>query len=179
MMARMFVSVPVADTSWSTSVSDALRACKGVSASPPEQLHITLRFIGDIDESRIPALVSAVEAACAGTGPFEVSIKGIGCFPNEKRPSVVWVGAEPHDRLTALSDGISRQLKKAHFRFDEKPFKSHITVGRCNGPTDISEVLAQYRGAEFCTFGCDHVAVVRSFLGPSGARHKVAAEIKL
>jgi len=179
MMARMFVSVPVGDTAWSTPVSDALRACKGVKPSPPEQLHITLRFIGDVDESRIPALVSAVEAACAGTGPFEVSIKGIGCFPNERRPSVVWVGAEPHDRLTSLSDGISRQLKRSHFRFDEKAFKSHITVGRCNGPTDISGVLAQFRDLEFHTFGCDHVAVVRSYLGPSGARHKVVAKVML
>ena len=179
MMARMFVSVPVMDDGWYAPVSDALGACKGARASPAGQLHITLRFIGDVDESRIPALVSAVEAACAGTGRFDVLLRGIGCFPNERRPSVVWVGADPSDRLTALSDGISRQLKKAHFRFDEKPFKSHVTVGRCNGPTDISGVLAQFKGTEFASFGCDHVAVVRSFLGPSGARHKVVAKIAL
>jgi len=179
MMARMFVSVPVADASWSTSVSTALRSCKGVRPSPPEQLHITLRFIGDIEEARIPALVSAVKAACEGSGPFEVSIRGMGCFPNERCPSVVWVGAEPHDRLTALSNGISKELKRARFRFDEKPFKSHITVGRCNGPTDVSGVLAQFRDAELHTFECDHVTVVRSFLGPSGARHKTVERVRL
>ncbi len=179
MMARMFVFIPVPDASWMTSVSDGLKASGRVSVSKPEQLHITLRFIGDVDEARIHALVSAVEAGCAGNAGFDVTLRGLGCFPNERRPRIVWAGAEPADRLTGLSDSITGSLKKNRFRFDDKPFKPHITIGRCDGDIDVSKVLAAHRGQEFLAFRCDSVKVVRSYLGPKGARHETVASIPL
>jgi len=179
MKIRMFISIPVKDPSPIEPLGKELRTISNVKPSPLSQMHITLRFIGDIDDSKTKKVIRCVADACAGMAPFEVTICGAGCFPNQKRPSVVWVGAEPGDVLTGLSNRISDNLRAANIGFDEKPFKSHITIGRCSGPADIGGFLDKHRDQVLQTFVCDGICIMRSELGPSGAKHTVLEKVSL
>ena len=141
MKIRMFISVPLKDPSILKDILADVDRIENVKASPMSQMHITMRFIGDIDDGKTKKVVRCVQEAVKGIEPFTVTIKGAGCFPKPKDPSVLWVGAEPSDILRKISDSIAANLKSVNIDFDGKPFKSHITVGRCKGRTDITDFL--------------------------------------
>lgn len=179
MKVRMFISVKAQGTASLDPLLTDIRLTDGVRAAPKDQLHITLKFIGDIDDRKLPKVERCVRSAVEGVGPFDVCLKDVGCFPNRKKPSVFWVGASPADVLTGMADRISANLAAENIQFDEKPFKSHLTVGRCKGPADLDGLFAKYAGKEFCTFRCSKVLIMRSELGPAGAKHTVMSEVPL
>ena len=179
MKIRMFISVPVKDPSVLEPVLKEAGGIQNVRASPLSQMHITMRFIGDIDDGKTKKVVRCVTDAVKDVAPFEITLQNVGCFPNPKRPSVVWVGAEPGSILKDISDRIARNLKDSNISFDEKPFKSHITIGRCNGPADIGTFLEAHSGECFGRFLCDGICIMRSELGPKGAKHTVLETVPL
>ncbi|MDO5861546.1 MAG: RNA 2',3'-cyclic phosphodiesterase [Thermoplasmata archaeon] len=177
-LIRVFVSIHVPNT----EPMDALRRdlkIAGARASPLEQTHITLRFIGDVDDSKVKRIEDAVRASVAGIGPFHARISGIGAFPNEKRPSVVWVGAEPADILGTIADNLGRELSARRIDYDSKPFKAHVTLARCRDGLGSRRVFEDYAGTAFSEFDCTEVLIMKSVLGPSGAKHTVLAKIPL
>lgn len=176
---RVFVSIPVPDTRPLAPLSEEISRVRNVRASPASQMHITLSFIGDVDESRIDEIAGCVISAAEGVGPFEISVTSVGAFPDRRRPSVVWVGAEPADTLTTLAHRLGSNLDAAGIGRDRKPFRSHITVGRCRGPADLSETFARHEDEKFLTFTCDSVLVMRSVLGPGGAKHSILRRVPL
>lgn len=179
MMVRTFVSIPITDTAPIGDVVSDVGSVRGVRVPPMRQVHMTLKFIGDVDERKLPRVVSAVKKACEGTQAFDLELKGLGCFPNRKHPSVVWIGAEPADILTHLADRIAEELSAVNVKFDDKPFKSHITIGRCRDKIDLNALLDKYRDTSFCTLRCDRVLVMKSVLSPSGAKHSVLETVLL
>ena len=179
MKIRMFISIPVKDPSVLKPLLESVDRIDNVRATPVSQMHITLRFIGDIDDGKTKKVVKCLEDAVSGVGPFEISIRGAGCFPNRKRPSVIWVGARPEDILKGISDRLAQNLKEANITFDEKPFKSHITVGRCKGPAAVDDFLDDNADREFTSFLCDEVLVMKSELTPKGAIHTVLHRVTL
>ena len=179
MIIRMFISIPINDTDSIVSVLDDIKQIRNVKASPISQLHITMRFIGDIDDGKTKKVVKAVEDAVEDIQPFSISIRGIGCFPNLKRPNVIWVGVKPEDVLKKMADRISVSLKSMNISFDEKPFKSHVTVGRCSGPADVAPLLEKYRDTEFTSFECDRILIMRSELSPKGAKHTILHTVNI
>ncbi len=179
MKIRVFISVPVKDPSVLEPVLSDVGGIRNVKASPLSQMHITMRFIGDVDDGKVKRIRKAVEDAVIGEHRFEVRLRGAGCFPNRKRPSVVWIGVEPEDVLKRISDRISENLRASNVSFDEKPFKGHITIGRCKGPADVEGFLGRYEGNEFHSFTCDSILVMRSELSPAGAKHTVLERIEL
>lgn len=176
---RVFISIPIPDRSPLEPLSEMLGSMRNTRPSPIDQVHITLRFIGDIDESRIDDIEDCVRRAADGIDPFTVRVSGVGAFPREDRPSVVWVGASPWKELALLADRIGRNLDDTRIPYDRKPFKPHITIARCKGPADLSAFFDRFSGCELLDFECDRVLVMRSVLGPRGATHSVLREIAL
>jgi len=179
MKIRMFISIPVKDPSSLQQVLTDLKMTDNVRPAPISQMHLTLRFIGDIDDGKTKKVVRCISDAVQGVEPFMITIKGAGCFPKRSRPTVAWIGAEPQDTLTQIADRLSKNLKAANISFDEKPFKSHITVGRCSGPVNLDFFFDKYSGMEFTSFLCDEILVMRSELSPSGAKHTVLERVRL
>lgn len=177
-MIRTFVSVEVPDSREMDSLRRDLRA-SGARTSPPEQTHVTLKFIGDLDKRRVPVVSECVRRASAGVGPFELSISGIGAFPDERRPSVVWMGAGPADVLTGLAGRLGDELASEGVPFDPKPFRAHVTVARSRDGHVSPRIFEAYRGTEFTRAECSEIRVMGSVLERSGARHTVLARIPL
>jgi len=179
MKIRMFISVPIKDKEPLKPILDDIKGLNNVRPSPLSQMHITMRFIGDIDDGKTKKVVKAVTDAVDGIEPFTIRIGGAGCFPKPQRPSVLWIGAEPSDILKKIADNIATNLKAVKISFDEKPFKSHITVGRCTGPMDPRPFIEKYSDSEIESFLCDEVLVMRSELSPQGAKHTILARVPI
>ncbi len=176
---RVFISIHLPDTEDLRCAIDDLKDIEGMRTSPPDQMHITLKFIGDVNENKIPKIKECVRKACEGVSPFRITLRGTGAFPNPRRPSVVWIGADPEDIMSGIARRIGDNLRCIGIGFDDKRFKSHITIGRCRDPVNIDEFLNRYSETEFMSFECSEVLVMRSVLGPRGAKHTVLERIEL
>lgn len=97
--------------------------------SPRENYHLTLAFLGEIGEAQAHDAITALDAACAGTGPVELQSEGLGHFgrPND---ATLWLGITPTPELVGLCDRVRVELRAAGLSFDDKPFRPHITLAR-------------------------------------------------
>ena len=180
MKIRMFISIPLKDPSVLQPVLSDVRRMDKVRASPLSQMHITVRFIGDIDDGKTKKVAACIADAVEGMEPFTITVKGAGRFPDKpssRRTPILWVGVSPEDVLRGIAERLSANLKAANISFDEKPFKGHITVGRCQGPTDTDEFIEKYRDVEFDSFECNEILIMRSELLPTGAKHTVLERV--
>jgi len=149
------------------------------------QFHLTLRFLGNVAAGRVAMLEKAMAAACAGFGPLPLEAKGIGCFPNELRPRVVWVGVEePRGDLKSLWRAIESAAREFTREPAEDAFVGHLTLARIKR-IDHSALTALLRTARemaqrpFGTWTAAQVEIVRSEPGPDGSRYSTLAAIPL
>jgi 2'-5' RNA ligase len=96
----------------------------------PETLHVTLRFLGDIDPARVPALTAALRAEAAGVSPFALTLGELGAFPSLRRPQVLFFRAGPQQPLAVLASAVERAVVQAGFAAETRPFRPHLTLGR-------------------------------------------------
>lgn len=103
----------------------------GVRWVRPEQMHLTLRFLGDTTTDRLPVIQTALDDVAGRCTPFVMHLDGIGCFPSLRRPRVVWVGLGGEvERLAALKAVLDASLTPLGWPPEDKPFRAHMTLGR-------------------------------------------------
>jgi 2'-5' RNA ligase len=109
----------------------------------PENLHVTLLFLGEVDERDVTDVCRIVKDVCNACESFAVSVETVGCFPNIRRPRVVWVGVgEGCQELCAIHDALEPPLLKLGcYRREERQFTPHITLGRVKGERVGSALL--------------------------------------
>jgi 2'-5' RNA ligase len=153
----------------------------GVRWVAPETMHITLAFLGDVEDKDLNRVCKAVAAGCAGHEAFTLEIEGVGCFPNPSRPRTIWAGAgEGSEELKALQASIDAALVETGlYRSEEKPFTPHVTLGRFKHGEDISEAVEAQAGwaAGGCPVG--EVLVMSSDLRPEGPEYAVLGRVAL
>ena len=150
---------------------------RGVRASWVKRgaMHLTLKFLGDVEEGALEGLSRAVRRAASGTPPFRFETTELGAFPSPRRPRVIWLGVEPNEALFDLAEAVERELSELGFPRERRPFRPHITIGRIRDPgasVDISRTLADLEGLRK-TVEVREVRVMKSTLLPSGAVHEV------
>lgn len=97
----------------------------------PEKIHLTLKFFGNVPPNRVDAIVDAVTPACAVHAPAEVTVRGIGSFPERAAPSVLWIGVDdPRGVLPALVRDLEERLAAIGLPREKRPFHPHVTLGR-------------------------------------------------
>jgi len=142
----------------------------------PEALHVTLRFLGDIDPELVPRLEACVGADLRPLAPFALRLGGVGGFPNPRRPRVVTLGLEPEEPLAELASAVERGVVAAGCEPESRPFRGHLTLGRARGRS------ARVTGAVTATpesFRVEEVVLFQSRLGPGGAKHTPLARFPL
>ncbi len=167
------------------SLIDELRGA-GVRASwsRAATLHLTLKFLGDVEEALLPDLVAALEAAAAEVPPFAFDTTSMGAFPSPARPRVVWVGVEPSPGLCDLQEAVERELTPLGFPREKRSFHPHITLGRIRDtgalPRDahLPALIAKLPVPRGRTVA-DEFALIQSTLSPHGARHETLEVIRL
>jgi 2'-5' RNA ligase len=147
-----------------------------------ENLHITLRFLGDIDREEVPGLAENIKKNVDGFGRFDLAISGLGGFPNLQRPRVIWVGAgSGEDRLGELATRVEKACMESRFGKADKPFSSHLTIGRVKFSQGLGSILEKVENTSFETapFEISAVIVFKSDLFPAGPKYTVLETIRL
>ncbi len=170
---RVFIAIDMPE-----SVSAHLRTLqsqiKGARCTLPSHFHLTLRFLGDIDEQDLPGIKERL--ALVKFGAFDARVRGIGTFPGGARVSIIWAGLEPADLLGALQKSISRALVGIGAP-EDFPFAPHITLARVKTAEDKSALFSSIRAmrAEPLTFRVDRFRLYESTLTPDGPAYKSLA----
>ena len=178
-MMRTFISVDIPLTDVIDEVLGEMRRADNVRPVPKEQIHLTLKFLGDQDEKKIERLCSSLRDSLHGTEPFDIRVEGVGAFPDIRHPKVVWLGVKDPKPLIELANKVDSAVKAMKLKSDDKRFSPHITIGMVNGRADLDDFFGRYKGTSFCTCRCDHIDVMKSVLTPKGAIHSVVERIEL
>ena len=172
---RVFVGVPVG-----AAVAARISAVRNefggeaVRWVPAENLHLTLKFLGDVEEAQVVSIRSALREALAGTAGFGVTARGLGVFPNARRPRVLWIGLAAPE-LAQVAGQVDRALEPLGVERASTRFRPHATIGRWRRPEPgavrLGEELTRWCDREFGEFRMDAVTLFRSTLRPAGATY--------
>lgn len=171
---RTFIAVALdgaaraALAAWMAEVRPAL---PGFRWTEPENLHLTLRFLGDTAPGALPRLCEALAAAAGGFPAFSLTLRGAGAFPHAGAPRVIWAGAEGGPVLPALRARLEERVRVLGWAADTKPFRPHVTLARARDPRprdDVAAALARVRSRPWGTVAVDEVLLVQSTLTPAG-----------
>ena len=152
----------------------------------PAQMHITVKFLGDTDTTRLPAIQQALAAVAARHAPFALQLAGLGTFPGGTRVRVVWIGlVEGATPLVALTNDVEPALNAVGFKPERHDPSPHVTLGRVRDWASAAErqAVADALGAatvpEFPRVMIDHLSVMQSHLSPQGATYRALARAAL
>ena len=148
----------------------------------PASIHLTLKFLGDVEEKWIEEVANAVQKATRGTEPFSVSVCGTGTFPNDRRPRVLWIGVEQGvEKLKTLALKIDETLSELGFEKEKRAYSAHLTLGRVRSPNRIASTVESMHtlGFDGGTFDVGEIFVMKSDLKPTGAVYTALKRIKL
>jgi 2'-5' RNA ligase len=171
------------------ALADELRRSAGRGAGevrwvPPENVHLTLQFLGAVPEERIAAIEAALRDAAATAGrPLSLSLHGAGGFPNARRPRVLWAGLEGEvGPLAALVTALGVRLAKLGFPPEDRPFAAHLTLGRARdgrGAPGLAGALAAAAQVEATPWRATELVLFESHLSPRGPRYEAIARVPL
>ncbi len=138
-----------------------------------ENLHLTLKFFGNVPDKDLPEIFQAANEAAAGATAFTLDIERLGCFPDSRRPRVIWAGCGAGaDQLTQLAERVEAACCRRGYARDRRRFSPHLTIGRVKQPRDAEGLSAPLEDARRTLFGSVDVAelvVCMSELKKSGA----------
>jgi len=145
---------------------------------PEENLHLTLKFLGNVESDRVPKLIAALSAKLERVSGFEVRLGGLGAFPNVHRARVVWLGVQAGaGELARLSRKLDAAASKIGVERERRPFRTHLTLGRLRQPVPLP--LAPVPCADGRPFLIEEVVLYESRLSPTGARYVPLARLPL
>lgn len=140
----------------------------------PEKLHITLKFLGDVEPTRVEAMSNAAARAAESVEPFELTIAEPGSFPPHGQPRVLWLGiVDASGRLALMQRALEAECAAVGFTRESRAFKPHLTLARVRAPRGTRELAAAHRETPFAPqrFKVSELVVMRSELDPGGSRY--------
>ena len=201
---RLFIAIELPETIKSelAGIQSKLKASRAdVKWVEPQNIHLTLKFLGYVQQDKIAAIKNAVDKIAGQTKAFNISLSEIGAFPDLNSPRVIWVGIDDVGAgrdLPLLVDVLANELSKLDFPKEKRPFSAHLTLGRIHsskGKENLKELIEdineQRRGEPMCspqTKGqthwsapthIDHIALFQSTLTPKGPVYTNLYEARL
>jgi 2'-5' RNA ligase len=159
------------------------RAADDVRWVVPENVHLTLQFLGAVPEERVADVEAAVRAAAGQVRPLSLEVRGVGGFPNARRPRVVWAGLEGETAGVAeLVRDLGRRLAPLGFPPEERPFSAHLTLGRARdtrGAPGLAGALAHAAESPPAPWRASEIVLFESHLSPKGPRYEALARAPL
>lgn len=183
---RLFIAIEIPNdikeflyqlTSLSTSLD-------GVSIVKKENFHITLKFLGEVEESLIPDIIDTLKKISNEFSPFALKISHPGAFPDKSKPRVIWIGTEDAATLIEIVKRIENEMEYLGFKKEERKFKSHITLARVknynNGKYFFERVIKKFSQNPLkLEFQVKEFVLMKSTLTPSGSIYDVLQRFPL
>jgi 2'-5' RNA ligase len=172
-----------------TQVQDDLKQAvpeHAIRWTRPEGIHLTLKFLGDVQTKHLNDLKTALSQIAAEHTVLELGIEGLGCFPNYARPRVLWVGLIGDTRsLQSLQTTVERYIAPLGFPTEKRGFKPHLTLGRTarsanrGDVTKIGGITQEHDIGHLTAWQVKSLSLMRSHLKPTGAQYTQIAEATL
>jgi 2'-5' RNA ligase len=139
-----------------------------------ENIHLTVVFLGNVNVQEVEAVGKAAEEICGQYGPFDISLGGMGCFPNSRRPRVLWLGVEGDlERLSSFRDALQKNLEPFGVKAEKRPFSPHLTLGRFKkqgkSGARLHDMLSAYKDLTTAVCSLNELILFKSDLNPGGA----------
>jgi 2'-5' RNA ligase len=153
-----------------------------VSWVKPGNVHATLKFLGEVSEDKIEKVFGGAEKALEGIKGFKLSLKDLGCFPNMRKPRVVWIGVEKgKEELSIMAGKIEQEMENIGYPKENRGFSPHLTIGRVKSSKNIEKLAEQIKKTSFQTEEIEikEVVVMKSQLNPAGAVYTPLKKIPL
>ncbi len=182
---RTFICIEIPESI--RSKAEALQQkLKGVDAQvswvKPSNIHLTLKFLGAVQQSRMKRVCEAAGRAARGTGPIRITIASAGCFPSSSNPRALWIGLkEAPDDLRLLHEAIENEMAGCGFARESRKFAAHLTIGRVRSKRNgrpLAELLVS-TGFEPESFEARQIIVMRSEPKPTGSVYTPLAVVPL
>jgi RNA 2',3'-cyclic 3'-phosphodiesterase len=142
----------------------------------PNAMHLTLKFLGDVDSARVPQIAQALDPVASTIKAFTMGFKGLGVFPSERQPRILWVGVQAgHREVLQLQFGVERALNALGFPPEDRPFHPHLTLARIKstrGAEALMDVVHSHRDSDLGQATVDHMTLYQSTLLPEGPVYK-------
>lgn len=152
----------------------------------PKSIHLTLKFLGNIEQQQVSQIEEAISQASQGVSPFQLQLGGLGAFPSLGRPRVIWVAMTGEiERLVTLQKGIDQALVPLGFAIESRPFTPHLTLGRLReraSPEErkrIGELVKATQSEAAAAMEVTEIILMRSRLTPQGALYSPLVKIIL
>ena len=148
----------------------------------PENVHITLKFLGDTDESHMDEIDKIIKDTVKEIDPFNIQLKGAGVFPNQNYIKVIWIGIKQGEPIGVIASKIDEQLSKIGFKKEKRGFSPHLTIARvksAKGKDEILHLIEKYRDVRFVDIRVDSIKLKKSDLKPKGPIYSTLLDIQL
>ena len=188
---RSFIAIPV-PSAGIRALEDAVKKLDSTDIGGsvrwvrPEGIHLTLKFMGDIQAEMAERILVALPPAAAQFPPFELSISGLGVFPNPRRPRVLWAGVHGDlEILAALQLAVDDAVGKLGLPKEQRSFNPHLTLGRVRRDVPegqlrkIGEIVTDGQFPGTPPWTADTVNLMRTELGPGGSKHYLVGSVPI
>ncbi len=171
---RTFVAVELSDAIRRRlgEAQERLRSARcAVKWVKPELMHITLKFLGEIEEGVIAGIEGAMASAAEGIAPFDLTVAGLGAFPERGAPRVLWAGVRDNGSLAILNRRLEDGLERLGFARESRPFSPHLTIGRVKDPHGAGALrgpLGREAATQFGSCRVESLVLMLSTLSPAG-----------
>lgn len=155
----------------------ALRPEALIKWSPLDNLHVTTKFIGEVPEARLPELHNAL-SSIGPCDPFEVELRQLGWFPNERSPRVLWVGVHDSEALVHLVRTTEEQLEKIGIKKDDRPFSPHLTLARIKNPVPLRRLRQKVQEMQPAALGSFRVSSFALFRSDPGSNASIYRKLR-
>lgn len=157
-------------------INSAKEESQGFRWSNPEQLHFTLKFLGEVENEKVPSLTRALEMAVMGKKPFQLRLGETGRFPERGSPRVLWIGVSTAQKdLEKLAGAVETACNSLGFPVEKRPFKPHLTIARAKGGGDCIKI-PNIRVSWQSMTPVSGFSLIESRLQPQGAVYRVVKE---
>lgn len=157
----------------------------GIKWVPGDNLHLTLKFLGDVDNREVPKVCDVVRQCCEEVGPFTLHLRGAGAFPDKNRPRVVYAGVlEGGEPLTKIVGGLEPGMAKLGFKPEPRDYIPHLTLGRTRGGSrrgspELTERIEANESFDLGFTEVEKLVIMASFLDKAGPTYQVMDTISL
>lgn len=167
---RLFIAIPLSKTV-KQKLLDLQQPIKGLCWQGPEQMHLTLKFVGEVNHQKATELREKLEEI--DYPAFTISIEGVGYFPEGKHPKVVWAGVSENSLLAELHQEVEERCKEIGIPPENRLYRPHITLARAKNVSKraVSSFINQHKKFSICDVPVNDFVLYQSKLHADGARH--------
>jgi len=147
----------------------------------PENVHITLKFLGDTDEALIDSIEEIMKESVKESEPFDIKLNGAGVFPDRKYIRILWIGIKNGENIGKIAKKINEQISGLGFEKEKREFSAHLTFGRVKSAKNkekLLQIIDKYRDIEFASIKVDSIKLKKSELTPEGPIYTTIKDVK-